>query len=135
MGTTYQDRPLTIPEVHPEHKEYWDGAAEGKLLIKQCNSCNESHYYPRVLCPHCQSDRTSWLESKGTGSIYTYSVMRYGVPYAIAFVELDEGPKMMTNIVDCDLDTVHIGQRVKVIFKQSGDQDHPGPFVPCFTPI
>lgn len=135
MVTTYQSRTMAIPEVHPEHQAYWDAAAEGKLLIKQCDSCDEFHYYPRVICPNCTSDKTSWVEAKGTGVIYTYSVMRRGVQYAIAFVELDEGPKMMTNIVDCDLDTVHIGQRVKVVFKQSGDEDKPGPFIPCFTPI
>ena len=81
------------------------------------------------------SDKTTWIEAKGTGSIYTYSVMRRGVPYAIAFVELDEGPKMMTNIVDCDLDNVYINQKVKVVFKQSGDQENPGSYIPCFTPI
>jgi uncharacterized protein len=135
MVTMYQSRTMAIPEIHPEHKEYWDAAAEGTLLIKHCNSCGEYHYYPRVLCPHCMSDNTTWIEAKGTGSIYTYSVMRRGVPYAIAFVELDEGPKMMTNLVDCDLGMVHINQRVKVVFKQSGDQDNAGPFVACFTPV
>ncbi|SDH47660.1 hypothetical protein SAMN04487975_10532 [Planococcus glaciei] len=135
MATTYETRKMAVPEVHPEHKEYWEAAALGTLLIKQCDSCGEAHYYPRVLCPHCMSDNTKWNEAKGTGTIYTYSVMRKGTPYAIAFVELDEGLRMMTNIVDCDLDTIHIGQKVKVAFKQSGDQDNPGPFVPCFTPI
>lgn len=135
MVTTYQSRTMAIPEIHPEHKEYWDATAKGKLLIKQCYSCGEYHYYPRVLCPYCMSDETTWIEAKGTGSIYTYSVMRRGVPYAIAFVELHEGPKMMTNIVDCDLDKVRINQKVKVVFKQSGDQDNVGPFVACFTPV
>ncbi len=126
---------MTIPETHPEHQEFWQAAEDGKLLIKQCESCGEYHYYPRVLCPYCMSDKTTWKEVNGTGSIYTYSVMRKGFPYAIAFVTLDEGPRMMTNIVDCDLDEVHIDQRVKVVFKQSGDQDNPGSFIPCFTPV
>ena len=135
MVTAYQTRIMAIPEVHPEHTEYWEATAKGKLLIKKCNLCDEFHYYPRVICPNCTSDKTTWVEAKGTGSIYTYSVMRRGVPYAIAFVELDEGPKMMTNIVDCDLDTIHISQRVKVTFKQSGDEDNSGPFIPCFIPM
>jgi uncharacterized protein len=135
MATLYQSRKMTIPEAQPEHLEFWQATAEGKLLIKQCESCGEYHYYPRVLCPYCMSDKTTWKEAKGTGSIYTYSVMRKGVPYAIAFVTLDEGPRMMTNIVDCDLDAVHIDQKVKVVFKQSGDQEHPGSFIPCFTPV
>ncbi len=124
-----------MPETHPEHLEFWQAAAEGKLLIKQCDSCGEYHYYPREHCPYCMSNKTTWKEAKGTGSIYTYSVMRKGVPYAIAFVTLDEGPRMMTNIVDCDLDAVHIDQIVKVVFKQSGDHDNPGSFIPCFTPV
>ena len=135
MAAQYECRKLAIPEVQPEHKRYWEAASEGKLLIKQCSSCDEYHYYPREHCPLCKSDKTVWKEAKGTGSIYTYSVMRKGVPYAIAFVTLDEGPQMMTNIVDCNLDDIHINQRVKVIFKQSGDENNPGPFVPCFAPI
>ncbi|MFS0780165.1 Zn-ribbon domain-containing OB-fold protein [Bacillus sp. 1P06AnD] len=135
MANQHESRKMAIPEIHPEHEEYWRAASEGRLLIKLCTSCEEYHYFPRVLCPFCMSHRTEWKESKGTGSIYTYSVMRRGVPYAIAFVELDEGPRMMTNIVDCDLDTIHIGQRVKIAFKQTGDRDNPGSFVPCFTPV
>jgi uncharacterized protein len=135
MGTPYQERIMTSPEIHPEHKEYWDAAAEGKLLIKQCKSCGEYHYYPRVLCPLCMSDETIWKEASGTGSIYTYSVLRRGIPYAIGFVTLDEGPRMMTNFVDCDLDDLKIGQRVKVVFKKTGEQDIPGAYVPCFTPV
>lgn len=135
METIYQPRKMAIPEIHPEHKEYWEAAAEGKILIKHCESCGEHHYYPRVLCPFCMSGKMKWVKAKGTGHVYTYSVMRRGVPYAIGFVTLDEGPSMMTNIVDCDLDTVRIGQKVKVVFKQSGDHNNPGPFIPCFTPI
>jgi uncharacterized protein len=135
MGTMYQTRTMPIPEIHPEHREYWDAAADGRLLLKKCSECGEYHYYPRILCPNCMSDKTKWIEACGTGSIYTYSVMRRGTPYAIAFVTLDEGLKMMTNIVDCDLDKIHIDQRVKVVFKQSGDQEQPGPYIPCFTSI
>ncbi|QCR32113.1 Zn-ribbon domain-containing OB-fold protein [Lysinibacillus sp. SGAir0095] len=135
MGTMYQARAMSIPEFHPEHKEYWEAAEQGKLLIKKCDTCSQCHYYPREICPYCQSSQTSWMEANGKGSIYTYSVMRHGTPYAIAFVELEEGPRLMTNIVDCDLDTVHINQRVKVVFKQSGAEDNPGPYIPCFTPV
>ncbi|MFC2947602.1 Zn-ribbon domain-containing OB-fold protein [Virgibacillus sediminis] len=136
MTTPYQERTMAIPEVHPEHKDFWDAAEEGKLLIKLCESCGEYHYYPRTLCPFCMNDTTVWKEVKGTGTIYTFSIMRRAKPsaYAIAYVELDEGPRMMTNIVDCDLDQVKIGQKVKVVFKQSGDEDNAGPFIPCFTP-
>ena len=127
-----QDRKIPAPTVNPENKVFFDAAAEGKLLIKKCASCGEFHHYPRALCPHCFSDRTEWHDAKGTGTIYTYSVLRRGVPvsYCIAYVTLDEGVKMMTNIVDCDLDSVRIGQAVKVTFKKSTG----GVSVPMFTP-
>lgn len=135
MGTMYEPRVMAVPEIHPEHKEYWEAAAEGKLLIKKCEACGEYHYYPRVHCPFCNSDQTKWVEAKGTGRVYTYSVMRRGVSYAIGFVTLDEGPRMMTNFVDCDLDTIAIDQKVKVVFKESGAGGEQGPLIPCFAPI
>jgi uncharacterized OB-fold protein len=90
------------------------------------------HFYPRGICPFCLSDKVSWQEAKGTGTIYTFSVTRRGgpVPYCIAYVTLDEGVSMMTNIVDCDLDTVRCGQKVKVTFKKSEG----GTSIPMFAP-
>jgi uncharacterized OB-fold protein len=74
-----------------------------------------------------------WSEAKGTGDIYTFSITRRGAgaPYCIAYVTLDEGPVMMTNVVDCDLDSIRIGQRVNAVFKRSvGDYA-----IPMFAPI
>ena len=118
--------------MNPGDQEYFDAAAEGKLMLKKCGECNEVHHYPRALCPFCFSDKVSWVQAKGTGEIYTYSVTRRGgpVPYCIAYVTLDEGVKMMTNIVDTDLDTIKIGQKVKVVFKKSEN----GTSVPMFAP-
>ena len=126
-----KDRKLPAPSPNLETQAFWDAAAEGKLLIKHCRGCNEAHHYPRALCPHCFSDQTEWRQSAGKGVIYSFSVMRRApVPYAIAYVTLDEGPTMMTNIVECDLDAVRIGQRVAVVFKPSDG----GPPVPMFKP-
>ncbi|MEK6245708.1 MAG: Zn-ribbon domain-containing OB-fold protein [Pseudomonadota bacterium] len=127
-----QDRKIPAPAVNPENKRFFDAAASGKLVLKFCNACGEYHHYPRALCPHCFSDKTEWRDAKGSGTIYTYSVLRRGVPvpYCIAYVTLDEGVSMMTNIVDCDLDAVRIGQKVKVVFKLTDG----GPPVPMFTP-
>ena len=64
---------------------YWDAAAEGKLLIKHCKACGKNHYYPRQICPHCFSDQTEWLETKGEGTIYSWSVERRAKPpYSMA---------------------------------------------------
>ena len=124
-------RTIPAPESSPETKAFWEGAAQGKLLIKKCRACGQSHYYPRALCPFCFSDATEWLTAAGTGTLYSYSVMRRAeVPYAIAYVTLDEGPTMMTNLVDCDVDALRIGQRVKLKFTPTDG----GPPVPTFTP-
>ncbi len=127
-----QDRKITAPPVSPETKPFWDAAAAGKLLFKKCAACGEPHFYPRAQCPFCFSDKTEWVEASGDGTIYTYSVMRRApVPYAIAYVTLAEGPTMMTNIVDCDLDQVRVGQKVRLVFKPSDG----GPPVPMFRPV
>ncbi len=127
-----QDRKIPAPVVNPENKSFFDAASNGKLLIKKCSACGEHHYYPRAICPHCFSDQTSWTESSGNGTIYSYSVMRRGtpVPYAIAYVTLAEGVTMLTNIVDCDLDAIRIGQAVRVVFKPTDG----GAAVPMFAP-
>jgi uncharacterized protein len=126
-----KERKISAPQPNPETKAFWEGAAQGRLLIKKCLACQQVHYYPRAICPFCGSDRTEWQQTSGRGSIYSWSVMRRAeVPYAIAYVTLDEGVTMMTNIVDCDLDGIRIGQRVRVVFKPTEG----GPPVPAFTP-
>jgi uncharacterized OB-fold protein len=125
------ERKIPAPPANPETKEFWDGASRGTLLVKRCRSCGQAHYYPRALCPFCFSDATEWQPAAGSGTIYSYSVMRRAeIPYAIAYVTLDEGVTMLTNIVDCDLDALRIGQRVQVVFKPTEG----GPPVPMFTP-
>jgi uncharacterized OB-fold protein len=124
-------RSIPAPPVSAETKPFWDAAAAGRLLLKRCEACGEPHYYPRAICPFCGSDRTTWLEASGGGAIYSYSVFRRApVPYAIAYVTLDEGPTMMTNIVEADLDALRIGQRVRVRFTPTDG----GPPVPTFAP-
>jgi uncharacterized OB-fold protein len=124
-------RTIPAPPVSPETKPFWDAARGGRLLLKRCEACGEPHYYPRTICPFCGSDRTVWVESSGRGTIYSYSVFRRApVPYAIAYVTLEEGPTMLTNIVDADLDAIRIGQRVRLRFTPTDG----GPPVPMFAP-
>lgn len=122
---------IPAPSVTPETRPFWDAAAEGRLLIKACTACGQAHHYPRPICPFCGSDRTEWRAASGRGTIYSYSVMRrVPVPYAIAYVTLEDGVTLMTNIVDCDLDAIRIGQAVQVIFRPTEG----GPPVPMFAP-
>lgn len=125
------ERPFPAPIVDPESKPYWDAAALGKLLIKYCNGCGKYFHYPRSLCPFCASAETQWREASGEGEIYSFSTMRrVAEPYAVAYVTLAEGPKMLTNIVDCDFDKLRIGQKVQLAFKRAAD----GASIPVFKP-
>ena len=119
------------PPVTPETQKFWDAAQAGRLLYGFCNACGEPHYFPRSLCPFCFSDRVEWKQASGKGTVYTYSITRRSPtgPFAIAYVTLEEGPSLLTNIVDCDLDAIGIGKSVKLVFKPSEG----GPPVPFFT--
>ena len=124
-------RKITPPAVNPETKPFWDAAREGRFLVPFCSACGKAHWYPRAICPFCASDKVEWREASGKGTIYTFSVMqRVKEPYAIAHVTLAEGPTMLTNIVDCDFDTLHVGQQVRVTFADTEN----GPPVPMFRP-
>jgi uncharacterized OB-fold protein len=117
--------------TNPETAPFWEAAKAGKFMIKRCTTCGEAHYFPRAICPFCFSDKTVWEESSGEATVYTYSLMRKSPtgPYAIAYVTLKEGPSLQTNIVDCDLEKVKIGQKVKVVWKPTD-----GAPLPFFTP-
>ena len=131
MTTMYQDRPLPANIVDPVTAPFFEGARKAVLRLRQCTTCKQPHWYPRPVCPFCMGD-TEWIDAKGTGMIYSVSVTRRGVPvpYAIAYVTLDEGVTVLTNIADCDLDTLRIGQRVTVCFKPAAGDG----LVAMFTP-
>jgi uncharacterized OB-fold protein len=110
-----EQRKIPAPQANPETKPFFDAARQGKLLVGTCKACGETHYYPRAHCPFCFSDKTEWVESKGEGTIYSFSIMRRAKPpYAIAYVALSEGVTMMTNIVDSDFESLKIGQNVRL---------------------
>jgi len=117
------DKPLPI--VDPDTAPYWQAAKEHRLLVKRCLDCGKAHFYPRELCPYCHCDAVEWLQAKGTGTIYSFTVARRpagpafkpDTPYVVAIIDLDEGARMMTNIVGCPTDSVRIGQRVEVAYE------------------
>ena len=132
MATPYQARKIRDPAMNPGDEPYFTAAGEGKLMLKKCKDCGKVHHYPRAICPFCFSQNLEWQQAKGSGEIYTYSVTRRGgpVPYAIGYVKLDEGPSLMTNFVNCDLDVLKCGMKVKVCFVKSEN----GTAVPMFEP-
>ena len=112
-----KERKLPAPSVSQETQAYWDAAAKGKLLVRKCTSCGQLHHYPRTICPFCFSDKTEWIEASGRGTIYSYSVMRRApVPYAMAYVTLAEGPRMVTNIVGVHAADIRVGMPVRAAF-------------------
>lgn len=131
MNNQASERNIPAAPANAESQRYFDAAARGTLLIGRCNACGQVHFYPRSLCPFCFSDNTEWVPAAGSGTIYSYSTSHRGVPipYTIAYVTLDEGVTMMTNLVDCDVDKLEIGQRVRVVFKQADGGQH----IPMFT--
>ena len=118
------------PRINPETKPFWDATLQGKLLLPRCRRCQTFIWYPKTLCSPCGSMEVDWVESAGTGTVYTFTIMRatrgagpFGpaVPYVIAYVELDEGPRLTTNILDCPLDRIKIGMRVEAAYEDITD--------------
>jgi len=140
MAVSDKVLPAPAPAVLPEVKAFWDATAEGRLVLPRCTECQTLIWFPRPFCPNCASTSVEWVPASGRGSVYSYTVNRRGVAdlpayrdagvYVLAYVELEEGPRMMTNIVDCDPDSVRIGQKVELVFHDTGQ----GTALPRFKP-
>ena len=120
-----------IPPTSPTTQPYWDGAARGELMLQQCASCGHRPFPPHANCERCGSSDLIWQAASGTGTIYTYTVsyrpphpvFRDQTPLVVAVVELAEGPKLMTNIVDCDPENVEVGMAVEVAFEKIDESE------------
>jgi hypothetical protein len=119
MATQAFDRTPAAPAESPDNKVYFDGCREGKLILGKCQDTGKLFHYPRHVSPYTLSNNVEFVEAKGTGEIYSWSVARGKEPFCVAYVKLDEGPIMMTNIIECDLDALACGQKVKVKFKET----------------
>ena len=130
--------PTPVPVIAPETAPFWEATSEGRLLVQRCPSCSTAIHYPRFVCPQCHAHELEWIEAAGTGTIYSFTLTTRGIldykdcgPYVLALVELDEGPRMMTNIVEADPGELSIGQRVEVVFHDNGA----GQALPRFRPV
>jgi uncharacterized OB-fold protein len=127
-----------LPVPDDETQPFWDAARKGKLLIKRCADCGRAHFYPRPFCPFCWSAAVSWEAASGQAALYTWSVVHHNdlppfserIPYVAAVVDLAEGPRMMTNVVDCDPDRLEVGMRLHVAYRELADDVT----VPVFAP-
>ena len=131
--------PRPAPEITGHAAPFWAAARDGRLVIQHCPACGHYQHYPRPWCTNCLRENPEFVESPGVGTIYTFTVIRRAplpafaarVPYVLAFVDLDEGVRLVTNIVDCDPQSVRIGQRVRARF-EAIDDEHT---VVLFAPI
>ena len=131
------DRPLPrFPE--PDTEEFWNATKDHQLRYQVCGDCDGLVFFPRRHCTHCLGMNLSWKTSKGEGTIYTYSVVRQNyhpgfkerIPYIIAWIDLDEGFRMLSNVVGVDVANVSIGQRVSVEW-----EDYDTVSLPAFRPL
>ena len=127
------DRPVPHPtELSAPH---WDGARAGRLMVQRCEACRRYVFTPRHVCPGCLGDTLAWVESSGLGQVYSYTVIHrpphpaFQPPYCAAIVELDEGWRMVTNIVGLAPEAVRVGLAVQVDFLEVGEA-----VLPVFRP-
>lgn len=126
-------RTIPAPLINPQAKAFFDAAADAELFYHQCEACGQAHHPPRSFCPHCHSDRVLARTSSGMGTVYSASTLRRGtpVPYCIAYVTLDEGVTMMSDLIGFGDLTPAIGTRVQVQFVEAQG----GAMVPMFGPV
>jgi uncharacterized OB-fold protein len=114
-----------LPHIDEENRPWWEALKRHELYIQKCRDCGDLRYYPRALCTNCLSSRTEWLRTSGHGKVYTFTAtyqnqaagFRESLPYIMAYVELDEGLKMLTNLVECRPEQVKIGMPVEVVYE------------------
>ena len=130
--------PVRPIEADVDLKVFWDATGEHRLLLPRCEACDDVIWYPRPYCPGCGTVGVRWVEASGRGVIYSFTITRNGsgswravAPYVLAYVDLDEGPRVLTNIVDTDPETVRIGQQVRVVWDDTGA----GQALFRFTPV
>jgi|SRR5579875_1468909 uncharacterized OB-fold protein len=120
--------PASMLQQDSDSRPYWEGLARGELRLQRCDACAQTVFYPRAFCPHCSSDRLSWIVATGRGTIYSYTVAHqaYGlfagdVPFIVAIVELEEGVRMMSRIIDAPRERIRVGAPVQVTFEAVGE--------------
>lgn len=135
--------PSFPPPFNPEAAPFWAGAAEGRLVLPRCDACGHHIWYPRSWCPVCGSESVTWTEVSGRGTVYAVTVLRKSMgpwadatPYAAAYVELAEGPRLLANVVTDDPAAVRIGDEVTATFVPLPDLavDAPPQAILRFTP-
>lgn len=140
MSIDFSGGPL--PDVTlDEFRPFWEAARTGSLKFPRCRACGLFHWYPEVICPHCQSNDIEWAPVKGEGKVYTWTVVRHTfdqsfakrIPMIVALIEFDDAPgiRLVTNLVKCKPEEIQQNMPVKVIFKKVNEQVT----MPVFEPV
>ena len=128
-----------LPVIDAESAPFWAGTREGKFLIRHCRACHRHHFYPRHACPDCWSDDCEWRAASGKGRLYSYTVIHHNdmlpfremLPYIVALIDLEEGVRVTSNIVECTPEVVHVGMPVEVVYEPIDDEIT----LPQFRPV
>ncbi|OIJ69893.1 Zn-ribbon domain-containing OB-fold protein [Streptomyces mangrovisoli] len=115
-----------LPDIDAFTRPYWEAAARGHLLVRRCRACGRAHHYPREFCPHCWSDEVEWEPACGRAALYTWSVVHRHqlppfdarTPYVAAVVDLEEGPRVATEVVACAPDELRPGMALVAEFRE-----------------
>jgi uncharacterized OB-fold protein len=120
--------PVPTPRDLSWTKKFWEATGEGRLLLTKCDECDAFVWYPRPFCPLCGSLRVSDVQASGKGAVYTFTVVhraadqgyKAALPYVVAYIELEEGPRILSNVIGCEPNDVRIGMPVAIVFQETG---------------
>ena len=120
--------PNPAPTVTSSSQAFWNATAEGRFTLQRCTSCDVVVWFPRKHCPDCWTETLSVFDASGKGTVYSFTIIRKvandykgAAPFVVAYVELEEGPRVMTNIVDCVPESVTVGMPVEMVFHDTGE--------------
>ncbi len=119
-----------LPRINNVSRPFWEAARRHELMFQRCQECGRYRYPPGENCPRCLSDRLVWTRVSGQGTIHTWTVFHQvyhqafvsDVPYAVVMVELEEGVRLLSNLVDCPTDDIEIGMPVEVVFEDATEE-------------
>jgi uncharacterized protein len=132
-----------LPQINAVTRPFWDAAALGRLRMQCCRDCGAFTWPPRPACSECGSTELAWTELSGRGSVYSFTVIRQvvggaaakafepDIPYVVAWIDLAEGPRLVSNVIDCPIEQVTIGMAVEVLFEQASEDI----WLPKFRPL
>ena len=117
-----------LPAPDNASRHFWQSAADGQLVVQRCTDCGRYQFYPRAPCTHCTGE-AEWVAAAGRGTLRTFTVIRQNrseafadlSPYAVGIVELEEGVRMMSNIIDCDVEQLHVDMELEVVLIRAAE--------------